>query len=187
MQMKKAILILIGVLCSELAAFSQNELGIGMVGTYNSAVKTPGLGFRVQVPMNKILTISPSVNYNQGPVIKELNAGLQLQYFLVKNQVQKGFGRYENKRLNPSLYVLAALNYNKWINYFPSLNTRANAKNFLPIAGLGFSMGGRGLRLFTEAKVNPVWGENTLEVGFMTYPFNIGGKSAKQLRCPGLK
>ncbi len=185
--MQRYFLILLLVWGSCQKAWSQDMLGIGLVGVYNSAVRTPGLGFRVQVPVNKVFTMSPSLNYNQGSVISEMNAGLQVQYFLIKSQTQKGYGRYENKRLNPSLYVLAAVNYNKWINYFPSLSTRAKQNNILPMAGLGFAMGGKSLRLFTEAKVNPIWGENMLELGFMMYPFKMGGKGVKQLKCPSNK
>ncbi len=168
-------------------AKAQDRLGIGLAGVYNSAIRTPGLGFRVQIPVSKTFTMSPSLNYNQGSVISEMNAGLQVQYFLIKSQSSKGYGRFENKRLNPSLYVLGSVNYNKWINYFPSLSLRAKSNNVLPLAGIGFSMGGEKLRLITEAKVNPIWGESMLEFGFMTYPFNNNTRSAKQLKCPSFK
>jgi hypothetical protein len=161
-------------------AYCQNSIGIGGMGSYNFAIKNFGGGLRLQVPMNSKFAVIPMGSYNTG-LIQEMNMGVQAQYYIFNSMLQKSSSLSTYQSNKPSLYLFGSGMYNKWINYIPSLS-RAKATNILPLIGLGTSFGGKKIRLFVEAKYNPLFNESFSDFGIMFYP-KLGGGS-KGTACP---
>lgn len=159
---------------------AQNSIGIGVMGTFNFPLKTLGGGLRLQIPITNRLAVIPMGNYNNG-IVKEAFAGIQAQYYLLNSMSGGSSFRKIYDPQKPSVYLFGAVNYNKWINFSPSLS-RAKSSNVLPILGIGTSFGLSKIRLFAEAKYNPVFSESFADFGLLFYP-KLGGGS-KGTKCP---
>lgn len=157
-------------------ASAQKTIAFGLSGTYNFPVKTLGAGIRANIPVTDRLSVVPRLKYapkfNQ---IEEVEAGANAQFDLWDATRRGGSS-------GPVLYVSTGVLYNRWLNYYPSSNTKARQNNILPEAGLGILSGGNRLKGFAEAHWNILWNESYTEAGLLFYPFNK--RSKKLLTCP---
>jgi hypothetical protein len=164
-----------------LTSYGQEKPSFGLSATYNFPLKTSGVGFRGNIPIIEKLMVVPQVkfmpSYNS---VNELYAGLNLHYVLAQSAIVKK----NIQRKNPTLaqvYLAAGIQYNRWINYVPTLNDRAKAENFLPETGIGVNIGKKRWKAFAELKYNIFWKESYTEIGVLINPFI---KRNKTTDCP---
>jgi hypothetical protein len=151
---------------------SQETWAIGASLNYNLPLETAGAGLRARIPLVRQLALVPKLRYAPAyNAIHEADAGLNLQYSLWDNSERGG----------PAIYLSAGAVYNRWLNYKPSANDKAQENNFLPEAGAGFLMGRNKFKFFAEGHWNMRWNESYVDVGVLFYP--SAQKSRKALRC----
>jgi hypothetical protein len=166
------------------AAFAQDKPAFGLGYAQNMAVGSKGVLAKLNVPILKRLQLNAEGNYfptlNR---VSEFNGSLFVNYMLLSPFEQKSYNRSNFNTKKVAVYALAGLSYNTWVNYIQSVNTRAKAKNFLPMVGLGLQKGRPNLRFFLEAKLNPIWKESGLDLGVLVFP-GIFAKNKNMLNCP---
>lgn len=163
------------------ALYAQDKIAFGLSGIYNFPLQTAGGGFRIQIPVSDKMFLVPQVKYMPGfNTIEEVFGGVNLHYNILSNTVSRG-----TKKLvvpnRPALYVAAGVQYNKWLNYEPSANSKVKASNVIPEIGLGISAGTNFIRLFVEVKYNILWQESYGEIGVLFFPFN---SRIRKNNCP---
>jgi hypothetical protein len=173
---------IIVILLLSLKLHAQDRISFGISGMYNFPLETIGIGLRSQIPLNERFSIVPQIKYAPSfNTIHEFYGGVNAHFFLLNNTIAHGYrGRIEPKK--PVLYLAAGVEYNRWINYEKTKNTKANQNNFLPEVGLGVSLGGHLVRAFAEIKYNVLWEESYGEFGVMIYPFN--DRKNRKNNCP---
>jgi hypothetical protein len=164
------------------ALFAQDKAAVGFSGIYNFPLHSIGGGFRIQVPVNHRVSLVPKLKYMPAfNTIHEVYGGLSLQYNIINNTIARG-----TKNLvvpgRPVVYVSAGVDYNKWLNYEATLNSKSKAQNLIPEAGIGVSAGLNFVRVFAEVKYNMLWQESYGEIGFLLFPFNA--PSPRKNNCP---
>lgn len=161
---------------------AQSPLSIGVSGWYNFPVKTIGVGTRLDYRFSRRLAFDAQLHYAP-PFnnITELYAGGFGQFYIIAPQAKKNFYT-GNLTVKPSVYALAGVSYNRWINYYASLNPNAKKNNIIPKVGLGTSVNLSKVRLFMEVKYLPIFNESYGEIGVL---FNLGKNKAKSgTECP---
>jgi hypothetical protein len=170
------------VLLLNYSLHAQDKISFGISGMYNFPLETIGIGFRSQIPVTERLSVVPQIKYAPSfNTIHEFYGGVNVYYSLLNNTLLHGYRPKVHPQI-PVLYLAVGLEYNKWINYEKTKNTKANPNNILPEVGLGLSVGGHLIRAFAEIKYNVVWEESYGEVGVMIYPFNT--KPSGKNNCP---
>lgn len=163
-------------LVTSLTVSAQETVSFGLSGTYNFPMETIGFGLRANVPVTHRIFVVPRLKYAPGfNQIEEVEAGANLQFTLWDHLQRNGSSK-------PVMYVSAGALYNRWLNYYPSINSKAGQNNILPEAGLGVRSGGNRLKVFAEGHWNILWNESYGEAGLLFYPFNK--RSKKILTCP---
>lgn len=164
-----------------LASYGQEKPSFGLTGIYNFPLKTSGVGFRGNIPIIEKLIVVPQMKYMPSyNTVNELYAGLNLHYVIAKSSILSGNIRQKNPTL-VQVYLAAGIEYNRWINYVPTINDRAKAENFLPETGIGINVGKNRWKAFTELKYNIFWKESYTEIGVLFNPFI---KRNKTTDCP---
>lgn len=156
---------------------AQETISFGLSGSYNFPLGTIGIGTRANIPLNRLLSVSPQIRY--APPFNdfhEFSAGANLHFYFIGHSEQK---RYASDSPQAAVYLIGGIHYNRWINYTVSANTLAKTNNILPETGLGFVFGGPRLKVFLEGKYNPLWLEPSAEAGLLFYPFNHSGRRLK--------
>ena len=162
--------------------YAQDKTAFGLSAIYNFPLQTVGAGFRIQMPLANRFALVPQIKYMPSfNNIHEAYGGINLHYFLLNNTFSLGTRKYVNPK-RPVLYLAAGVEYNRWINYEKTINTKAKRDNVLPEAGLGLSAGGNFIRIFAEAKYNIFWKESYGEAGVMFFPFN--DRLLRKNNCP---
>jgi hypothetical protein len=163
--------------------YAQDKASFSATALYNYPLSTFGVGLRSVIPIQNRVMVVPQFKYapafNQ---IHELFAGVNLNYLIIAPSQKLGYGQSRIQPNKPSIYLTAGAAYNRWINYFPSINTRAKKDNILPEVGGGIILGSLTTRVFIEGKYNPLWDESYSELGILFYPafFKLNRKNA----CP---
>ncbi|MFD2522773.1 hypothetical protein [Emticicia soli] len=175
--LKTAFLVLLSI-----NLYAQDKMAIGASAIYNFPLQTIGAGLRVQMPLANRFALVPQIKYM--PVFNDIHeayGGINLHYFLLNNTFSLGYRKAVNPK-RPVVYLAAGVEYNRWINYAPTVNDKAKKNNILPEAGLGASWGGNYVRIFAEAKYNILWKESYGEIGVLFFPFN--DKLFRNNSCP---
>ena len=164
---------------------AQDKIAYGFSGAYNFPLQNLGVGLRVQIPIVERLYVVPAIRYFPAfNSIHEFYGGANVQYMLFEgNYKPRGVKRVSERHI-PNLYLTAGAEYNRWVNYAPSLNDKANKNNFLPNIGIGTSIGNYAFQGFAELKYNIIWKESFAEVGFLVCPAYF--KSKKKSKCPDI-
>ncbi len=164
-----------------IATKAQETISFGVSGVYNFPMKSVGFGFRSNIPLTADFSVVPQIKYSpEFNDIQEINAGVSFHYNIIKNSFKNG-SMIKNNTKKPVVYLAAGVLYNKWLNYYPTTNTKIKETNILPEAGLGVMLGGNRFRGFAEGKYNVLWNESYGEAGILFYPFNK--RSKKVLKC----
>jgi hypothetical protein len=175
--LKTLLLLLFGI-----HLHAQDKTAFGLSAIYNFPLQTVGAGFRIQMPVANRFALVPQIKYMPSfNNIHEAYGGINLHYFILNNTFSLGTRKYVNPK-RPVLYLAAGVEYNRWINYEKTLNTKAKQNNVLPEAGLGLSAGGNFIRIFAEGKYNIFWNESYGEVGVLFFPFNE--QLSRKNNCP---
>ncbi len=166
--------------------FAQDKIAIGAAAMYNYPLNTKGFGIRSMIPVSNRLMVVPQVKYapsfNETNKIQELYAGVNLNYMFIAPSRKMGYGESRIIPQKPAFYLTVGVAYNRWLNYQPTINTRAKENNILPEVGGGIIFGSLTTRIFIEGKYNALWNESYSELGVMFYPafFKLNRKNA----CP---
>jgi hypothetical protein len=169
------------LILTSVSVLAQETVSVGISGVHNFPMKSTGFGLRSNVPVTPDFSVVPQVKYTpKFNDIHEVNAGVSFHYNIIKNSFRNG-SKLKTDSKKPVVYVAAGVLYNRWINYYPTTNTKIKKNNILPEAGLGLMLGGNKLRGFAEGKYNILWGESYAEAGILFYPFNK--RSKKVLKC----
>lgn len=167
-----------------LTASAQKTISFGLSGSYNFPMETIGFGLRANVPVTQRVSFVPRLKYAPGfNTIHEVEGGADIQFDLWDASQRDGSSK-------PVIYASAGALYNRWLNYYPSSNSKAGQNNILPEAGLGILSGGNRLKFFLEGHWNILWNESYADAGILVYPFNerlnkrSGKRSRKMLKCP---
>lgn len=162
---------------------AQDKPAFGASLMYNFPLSTVGFGLRGQIPLSNRLLVVPQVKYAPGfNEIHELYAGTNIHFLLLTKSRNIGYQKSIVEPQKPNLYLAAGVAYNRWINYFPSINSRAKQNNIIPEVGGGLTLGSLVTRFFVEGKYNILWNESYGEVGLLFYPAYI--KINKRNSCP---
>ena len=166
-------------------AKAQDKIAFGLSAAYNFPLQGLGIGLRVQIPIIERFYVVPEVRYFPAfNAIHEFYGGANIQYMIFEgNYKPRGIKRVSEPHI-PNLYLTAGADYNRWINYAPSLNDKAIKDNFLPNIGIGTSIGNYAFQGFAELKYNIIWKESFAEVGFLVCPRYF--KSKKKSKCPDI-
>jgi len=165
----RAILILFICTCSRLA-ISQGDWALGAGGIYNFQTNGIGAEVRAFVPITERIAVSPQIHYFLPfNTIHELYAGLAVQYSLFPKR-------------NWTVYPLAAVYYNRWINYSNFEGPVVKPNNVSEQIGIGLMKGSGCLRPYIEQRYDFKWKEFNLHLGLLFYFGDCFTRSPD--RCP---
>lgn len=150
---------------------AQDSWALGASGVYDFQTNGFGAGVRAYIPITDRLAFSPQVHYFfPFNTIHELLAGATIQYSL-----------FPARRW--TLYPLAGVYYNRWVNYSDFTGSVAKPNNIAEEAGLGLMRNKGCVRPFIEQRYNFKWKEFDLQAGLLFFWGDCFFRGAPD-RCP---